>query len=112
MPDVDRLCRTLGFSVIPTGAMIDHLGYDGSQDHKHPRNLPLLQAELKKGHDRVYYYYPLAEPYAALGDISAAQQTAREGLAVARQLLDCAQQGLTFGKQYFSTVSRPNGTTY
>jgi hypothetical protein len=31
---------------------------------------------------------------------------------VARQLLDCAEQGLAFGKQYFSTVGRPNWTTY
>lgn len=85
MPDVHRLCRTLGLSVIPTGAKIDHLGYDGSQDHKHPRNLPLLQAELRQGHDRVYYYYHLAETYAALGDIPAAQRIAKEGLDVARR---------------------------
>jgi len=85
MPDVDRLCRTLGLAVIPTGARIDHLGYDGNQDHKHPRNLPLLQAELQQGHDRVYYYYHLAETFAALGDTPAAQQTAREGLDVARR---------------------------
>jgi hypothetical protein len=85
MPDVDRLCTALGLSVFMTGARIDHLGYDGSQDHKHPRNLPLLQAELKQGHDRVYYYYHLAETYAALGDIPAAQQTAEEGLAAARR---------------------------
>lgn len=85
MPDVDRLCRTLGLSVIPTEAQIDHLGYDGSQDHKHPRNLPLLQAELRQSHERVYYYYHLAETYAALGDIPAAEKTAREGLDVARR---------------------------
>lgn len=85
MPDVERLCRAHGFTVIPTEAMIDHLGYDGSQDHKHPRNLPLLLAELKQGHDRVYYYYHLAETYAGLGDIAAAQEIAREGLDVARK---------------------------
>ncbi len=85
IPDVYRLCRTLDLAVIPTDAKIDHLGYDGVQDHKHPRNLPLLEAELRQGNDRVYYYYHLAETYAALGDISAAHKTAREGLAVARR---------------------------
>ena len=85
MPDVDRLCRAHGFTVIPTEAMIDHLGYDSSQDHKHPRNLPLLLAELERGPDRVYYYYHLAETYAALDDIPAAQQTALKGLDVARR---------------------------
>jgi glycosyltransferase involved in cell wall biosynthesis len=85
MPDVNRLCGALGLAVIPTDATIDHLGYDGNQDHKHPRNLPLLREELRQGHDRVYYYYHLAETYAALGDIAAAQQSAREGLDVARR---------------------------
>ena len=85
MPDVDRICQALGLSIILTEAKINHLGYDGSQDHKHPRNLPLLQAELERGHDRVYCFYHLAETYAALGDIPAAQRTAKEGLDVARR---------------------------
>lgn len=104
MPDVDRLCRAHGFTVIPTEAMIDHLGYDGSQDHKHPRNLPLLLAELEEGHDRVYYYYHLAETYADLGDFAAAQEVAREGLAVARRI--STDKNLADASLIYQTLAR------
>lgn len=104
MTDVDRLCRAFGFTVISTEAMIDHLGYDGSQDHKHPRNLPLLLAELKRGQDRVYYYYHLAETYAALGDTAAAQVIAREGLEVARR--NTTDKNLADASLIYQTLAR------
>lgn len=104
MPDVERLCRAHSFTVIPTEAMIDHLGYDGSQDHKHPRNLPLLLAELERGHDRVYYYYHLAETYAGLGDIAAAQEIAREGLDVARK--NSTDKNISDASLIYQTLAR------
>jgi glycosyltransferase involved in cell wall biosynthesis len=104
MPDVDRMCMELNLSVILTEAKIDHLGYDGDQFHKHPRNLPLLQAELQQGHDRVYYYYHLAETYAALGDTSAAQRTAREGLDVARR--SCTEKNRADASLIYQMLAR------
>ncbi len=85
MPDVDRLCLEQGFSVIMTRAKIDHLGYDGDQDHKHARNLPLLESAVASGQARVYYYYHLAETLAALGRIEDATRVGHEGLDVARR---------------------------
>jgi len=85
MPDIDRLCREQEFKVIMTKAGIDHLGYDGSQDHKHVRNLPLLESIVGEAPERVYYYYHLAETLAALGRIEDATRVGHEGLDVARR---------------------------
>jgi thioredoxin-like negative regulator of GroEL len=68
-----------------TRARIDHLGYDGRQDHKHARNLPLLESAVKDGQTRVYYFYHLAETLAALGRIEDATRVGHEGLDVARR---------------------------
>lgn len=84
MPDIDRLCIEEGYSVIMTEAKIDHLGYDGNQDHKHARNLPLLEAAITGGQKRVYYYYHLAETLVALRRMEDAARIGYEGLAVAR----------------------------
>ena len=85
MPDIDRVCLEHGFTVIMTKAKIDHLGYDGNQDHKHARNLPLLESAVEGGQTRVYYYYHLAETLAALGRFVDATRIGHEGLDVARR---------------------------
>ena len=85
MPDVERLCLEHGFSVATTKVRIDHLGYDGNQDHKHARNLPLLESAIAGGQTRVYYYYHMAETLAGLGRIDDAMRVGDEGLAVARR---------------------------
>ena len=85
MPDVERLCLEHGFSVAATKVRIDHLGYDGNQDHKHARNLPLLESAIAGGQTRVYYYYHMAETLAGLGRIDDAMRVGDEGLAVARR---------------------------
>lgn len=85
MPDIERVCSAFGLTIIMTDAMIDHLGYDGKQDHKHPRNLPLLMAEVENSPARVYYYYHLAETLAALDRTEDAIRVARQGIDVARR---------------------------
>ena len=85
MPDIERICSDFGFSIIMTEAMIDHLGYDGNQDHKHPRNLPLLVAEVASSSARAYYYYHLAETLAALDRNEEAIRVGRQGIDVARR---------------------------
>jgi glycosyltransferase involved in cell wall biosynthesis len=85
MPDIERVCSDFGFSIIMTEAMIDHLGYDGNQDHKHLRNLPLLMAEVASTSARAYYYYHLAETLTALGRNEDAIRVGRQGIDVARR---------------------------
>ncbi len=84
MCDINRLCDQHEFSILNTGIKLDHLGYDGAQHHKYTRNLPLLEAEMITQPDRVYYYYHLAETYAALGRTGEAVQVAGMGLEIAR----------------------------
>ena len=85
MPDVERVCAELRLSKIMTKARIEHLGYDGNQDHKHTRNLPLLEASVAGGQARGYYYYHLAETLAGLGRIEDAVRIGREGLEISRR---------------------------
>jgi tetratricopeptide (TPR) repeat protein len=62
---------------------LDHYGYDGDQSHKHPRNLPLLLDSIATTPGRPYYWYHLAETYAALGRVEDALEAGEQGLRVA-----------------------------
>lgn len=62
---------------------IEHYGYDGDQSHKHPRNLPLLIDSIATTPGRPYYWYHLAETYAALGRVEDALAVGEKGLRVA-----------------------------
>lgn len=79
-----------------TTVEIDHLGYDGDQSHKHPRNLPLLQVAVREEPDRIYCWYHLAETMAALGRVKEAESVALEGygrcgeLSSTKQLADAS----------------------
>ena len=64
---------------------IDHYGYDGDQSHKHPRNLPLLLDAIETTPGRAYYWYHLAETYAALGRVEEAIAAGEQGLRVVRR---------------------------
>ncbi len=63
---------------------IEHLGYEGDQQHKHARNEPILREALKDSPDRVYLYDHLARIYEDLGDDERARRTWRRGIEVAR----------------------------
>ncbi len=47
--------------------VLDHLGYEGDQTHKHERNLPLLLEALKRDPGKIYHRCHLAQVYAGLG---------------------------------------------
>ena len=66
-----------------TDVQIDHFGYDGDQSRKHPRNLPLLLDSIATEPLRPYYWYHLAETYAALGRRREALETGERGLSIA-----------------------------
>jgi tetratricopeptide (TPR) repeat protein len=66
-----------------TDVAIDHFGYDGDQSRKHPRNLPLLLESVVTQPSRPYFWYHLAETYAALGRSKEALETGERGLSIA-----------------------------
>jgi tetratricopeptide (TPR) repeat protein len=64
--------------------LLEHAGYDGSQDHKHLRNLPLLRAELPRDPENLFKHHHLARVLQGLGQedeaaavLSAAAEVAR-----------------------------------
>ena len=93
-----------GLKIVRTPVQIDHLGYDGDQAHKHPRNLPLLEACVRENPDRIYYWYHLAETLAALGRVEDAVGIAEEGLS--RALLALSDKGRTDCTLLIQTLAR------
>jgi tetratricopeptide (TPR) repeat protein len=83
-PEIDRAVEERGLRVIDVDLRLEHVGYDGPQDHKHRRNLPLLQAELALRPHNAYNWHHLGRVFDALGDREAALDAWRRSLAVAR----------------------------
>lgn len=82
VPDILEVCQLDRLGIVQTPVKIDHLGYDGAQDHKHSRNLPILLDEIQNRPDRIYCRYHLAETLAALGRCEEAMQVAQAGLRI------------------------------
>ncbi len=79
-PAVQHLVERDGCEVADTDLVVDHVGYDGPQDHKHPRNLPLLRKALAADPDHIYCWYHLGTTLDALGDEAGAEAAWREGI--------------------------------
>jgi tetratricopeptide (TPR) repeat protein len=79
-----QIAKLEGLAIGNCPARLDHLGYDGDQSHKHPRNLALLKEAVLSFSERVFLWYHLAETYAALGQFEEAMTSAHRGLACAR----------------------------
>ncbi len=78
---IQAVASSDGLKIVRTPVQIDHLGYDGDQAHKHPRNLPLLERCVRDRPERIYYWYHLTETLAALGRVEEAIAIGEEGLA-------------------------------
>jgi tetratricopeptide (TPR) repeat protein len=78
MPAIGRVRETDGLAVADVfAAEIRHIGYDGPQDAKHRRNLPLLERAVAADSERVYLRWHLGTTLAALGrDAEAGRQFA------------------------------------
>jgi tetratricopeptide (TPR) repeat protein len=66
-------------------AALDHVGYEGDQQHKHERNLPLLRAGLAQDPDRVFSWSHLGRVLTALGDEDGAIAAWRSGVDLVRR---------------------------
>jgi tetratricopeptide (TPR) repeat protein len=85
VPDIHRLVAAEGASIEDMPAEIIHLGYDGDQEPKHRRNLPLLQRAVEQDPDRIYLWFHLGVVHEGLGDADAAEAAWARGVAVARR---------------------------
>ncbi len=92
-----RIAEAEGLSIGNCPAQLDHLGYDGDQSHKHPRNLALLKEAVLASPNRVYLWYHLAETLAALGWID-------ESLSAAHRGLECARRDGSFKSRVDATM--------
>lgn len=91
-PSIWRIIGDAPSLLANTSVEIDHLGYDGDQSHKHPRNLPLLERAVREEPDRVYYWHHLSETLAALGRLKEAEAVALQGLARAEADISVKQR--------------------
>lgn len=72
VPDVETVMRTDGLRIGHSELAIDHFGYDGNQDAKHRRNIPLLRERLARDPEHVYSWNHLGQALAGLGDVDGA----------------------------------------
>jgi glycosyltransferase involved in cell wall biosynthesis len=72
--------RIVGYSDL----VLDHEGYEGSQERKHGRNLPLLLRALEVDPTRVYCWYHLGRIYRELGQVEEARAALDRAIAIVR----------------------------
>jgi glycosyltransferase involved in cell wall biosynthesis len=104
IPSLREISTREDLSIAPSRVEIDHLGYDGDQSQKHPRNLPLLESAVRAEPERVYYWYHLAETLAALGRTGDALEVAARGLLAAER--DDSEKQRADGSLIFQTMAR------
>jgi tetratricopeptide (TPR) repeat protein len=106
-----------GGAIGQTRLVLDHEGYEGEQEHKHLRNLPLLERALAEDSSRVFCWCHLATVREALGDQAGAAQAWDEAvrLATAKTIrlpedavpfLHLIERGLTAGQDVSELADR------
>ena len=83
-PGLERCLEEEGGRVVESELVLDHVGYDGPQDHKHRRNLPLLEKALAADPGHVYCWYHLGVTYRGLGEPALARRAWESGVAAVR----------------------------
>ncbi|MGF1503416.1 MAG: glycosyltransferase [Paracoccaceae bacterium] len=68
-----------------TGLRLEHVGYEGPQDHKYARDKPLLLRELARKPDHLYCWYHLGIVERGLGNIEAAREAHNRAIEVGRK---------------------------
>lgn len=65
--------------------LLEHLGYEGDQSHKHRRNLPLLRAQLEREPDNLFNRHHLARVLDGLGEHEEAFNVLTDAVELARR---------------------------
>jgi tetratricopeptide (TPR) repeat protein len=84
LPDVQAVMASDSLRLAASDVAIDHFGYDGNQEHKHRRNIPLLRARLLRDPDHVYSWNHLGQALAGVGDMAGAVGAWRRAIEVVR----------------------------
>jgi tetratricopeptide (TPR) repeat protein len=100
-PAIHRVSISDGLMIGEVPVVLDHLGYDGDQSHKHRRNLPLLRAQLSDDPSSVYNWRHLATVLNSLGETEQAQDALDRATEIAR-----ASGGLSSGLAFVDLISR------
>jgi hypothetical protein len=84
VPAVKAVCDEDGTGIVMDYQIgIEHLGYDGVQDHKHERNIPLLRKAVADKPGRVFLRYDLGYRLSETGQVAEARLHLDEGLRLA-----------------------------
>ena len=84
-PAIARYIEASGGEVADSDLELEHVGYDGPQDHKHRRNLPLLRESLKRDPTHAYCWHHLGTIHEALDEQAQAREAWRNGIAAVRK---------------------------
>ena len=84
VPALHQVAAEDGLRIVPSPLGIEHVGYDGDQQRKHLRNLPLLRARLGENPQHVFSWHHLGRVLEALGDADGAAEAWRRGIEVVR----------------------------
>ncbi|MGI9658839.1 MAG: glycosyltransferase [Gaiellaceae bacterium] len=83
-PAIHAVAETDGRPIGRSDLLLSHAGYEGDQTHKHLRNLPLLQAELKVDPDNMFNLHHFARVQEGLGRPDEAERALERAVEVAR----------------------------
>ncbi len=84
IPALDELVAREGLRIGASSIGLEHYGYDGDIQHKHPRNLPLLEKRLAQDPTHVYSWAHLGATLLGLGDAEGAERAWRRGVDIVR----------------------------
>jgi tetratricopeptide (TPR) repeat protein len=85
MPGVQAVAASDGLRIGRTSLPLDHFGYDGNQDAKHRRNIPLLRERLARDPGHVYSWNHLGQALAGVGDVAGAIAAWQAAIAIVRR---------------------------
>jgi tetratricopeptide (TPR) repeat protein len=82
---VNEVCDSDGLEIGFSDVALHHIGYEGNQQHKISRNVPLLRDYLAKNPNRVYCWWHLGQMLLLAGDEDGAAEAWSTGIEIARQ---------------------------
>jgi len=85
VPAIHEVAEREGRTVGVCDLLLVHEGYEGTQDHKHARNLPLLREELVHDPDNLFKRHHLARVLTGLGRDDEASVVLAGAVELARQ---------------------------
>jgi glycosyltransferase involved in cell wall biosynthesis len=84
VPAIHRVADDEGRGIGLADIVLQHVGYEGDQTHKHLRNLPLLRRQLAAEPGNLFVRHHLARVLEALGETDEADRVLERAVALAR----------------------------